>query len=143
MNPRAARPEDGARLGELAPLLDVDGAIVMLIDRDDGTAAAAAIDPRGTAGTLNTPVFRLLPGSGGDESSALLARLIDELASPRPARLLATCDPLDAAALARFETLGFRPTGAMPYFELGGGMVEYVSGYRDAAGSVVELARPL
>ena len=148
---RLATETDRAALGELAGLLEVEGATVVLMQHNDATITAAAIDHRGTARAPGEPVLRLLQRSRAKDEAkheakheaVLLQRLIDSLPPPRPHRLLATCDPLDAAALARLEQLGFRPTGAMPYFEIGGSMVEYVSGYRDAVGSILELALPL
>ncbi len=140
---RLATAVDRIQSETIEKLIDIDGAIVAVLEQDSTVIAAAGLDPRGTAVTPNEPVLILGMTTTLAHDEALLKFLFSHLPTPKPARVLAMCDPLDAAGLACLDALGFKPAGVMPYFELGGGIVDYVSGYRDATGSVLELARPI
>ena len=74
---------------------------------------------------------------------SLLRGLIDFARSEGHSRLLAGCDPMNLNEIRLLERLGFAPTGRGPYLPLGGGQVQYVTGYQDATGSTLDLALQL
>jgi len=135
MSIRPATDADRDALGSLAPLLDVADAEVMI----DADGHAVALDPTGTAVNPNEWCLRVNDATAPDAGAALVDHALQTAQTRGISRLLAVCDPMDHARVTLLESRGFRPTGTLPYFELGGTEVAYVSGYRDATGSVLEL----
>lgn len=78
-----------------------------------------------------------------EEHIALLRGLIEFAQRAGHARLLAGCDPMNLDEIRLLERIGFAPTGRGPYFPIGGGQVQYVTGYQDATGSTLDLAMNL
>ncbi|MFK7961673.1 MAG: hypothetical protein AB8G96_14245 [Phycisphaerales bacterium] len=107
--------------------------------------AVALIDPRGGTTEPDDPAL-VLATRGADAQldpalrHALAAAAIAAARTAGHRRLVTGVDPLDAAGTRALETAGFRPTGRHPYFELGGGHVEYVMGYTDPTGATLDLA---
>lgn len=126
-----------------------EGCIARGMMRNGSLIAVAVIDPDGRATMPGHPTMRLAASSqrGPDdhEMAALLRDLIEKAISLGAKRLSVGWDPMDFSGLKRLEAAGFRSAGSLPYFEMGGGHVEYVTGYQDATGStmdmVIELSR--
>ena len=132
----AARPE----LAELAREPEMPA---VLVERSDVLRCAAVLDPRGPATEPEAPLVRLVHAVANadpaDDVAPAITRLLAMAADRGATRVLIGWDPLDRPGLRMLEELGFAPTGTMPYFPLGPGQVEYVSGYRDPAGSTLDL----
>lgn len=146
---REATAADASALAELpwrtGPPTPRDDAPVFLAEDDADVLAAASIDFRGGPTEPRLPWIELhrRPDAPADAETALLRHLI-RLARDRGAdRVVLGVDPMDGPALKRLEDLGFRPTGRGPYFLLGGVHPQYVTGYQDATGSILDLARDL
>lgn len=77
------------------------------------------------------------------ERVALVRALVDLARNEKHARVLAGCDPMDLNEIRLLESIGFAPTGRGPYLPLGGGQVQYITGYQDATGSTLDLAMEL
>jgi hypothetical protein len=93
------------------------------------------IDPRGGAVDRERPAIRILrQPEEADRFLELFPRLLATLEEAARAEGLAALqigwDPLDAAGLRVLSEAGYRPTGTMAYFEIGGGQVEYHDGSR-------------
>jgi hypothetical protein len=111
----------------------------LLVEIAGAPVAAAWIDPIGPPTAPGAPIIRVTPDPPLPDHRAAVAALIARRAGDGPARI--AWDAMDAHGLRALSDLGFRPTGDMPYFELGPGAVEYVTGYRDPTGSKVDLVR--
>lgn len=142
---RPARADDASVLRATRPGLarrDVD--VLLLAEVNHQPRAAALLDPVGRPTEPDTPAIILERLDADAELDADLAPLLDavldEARVKGMTRLLIGWDPMDHHGLRLLEQRGFRPTGAMPYFEIGGGEVQYVSGYQDATGSTLDLA---
>lgn len=122
-------------------------ATVLIAWQNDRPQAAAMLEPAGRPTDPVTPaaIFELLQKDAQVEwhIAPLLEAIVNEARSRGMERLMTGWDPMDHRGLRVFEQRGFRPTGAMPYFDLGGGEVQYVSGYQDATGSTLDLALQL
>lgn len=117
----------------------------------DGTAEAV-LDPAGFAPTEPDAIalrFRRVDGTDAarwapERLSELAAAALERAAAlglhGQDVRVVIGWDPLDAPGIAALESAGFVPTGRHPYFVLGGGHVEYVTGYTDVTGATVDLA---
>jgi hypothetical protein len=128
--------------GPLAERLGLSGAALVLVaESGDGRVLAGAIDPAGSVTEPDAPALRLGRGPS-DLAEPLVAALIETAAGTGATRLVAAWDTMDVAGQRMLAGLGFRATGTQPYFERGPD-VEFVSGYTDPTGSLVDLARPL
>ena len=144
MTARRLTAEEAGSVPGLATL--APDAIVVAAGPADRTGPIAALDPGGLATTPEEPAIRFLPADRTitpADARDLVDLLVDAARDAGAPRVLIAWDTMDDAGLKMLETKGFRPTGAMPYFEIGPGQVEYVTGYRDPTGSVVDLARAL
>ena len=107
----------------------------------DTPGPVAALDPRGCATEPDHAL--LLLDRIGDADDRLIARLIREVLNRAQSagfdRVIARSDPMDRRHIRILESCGFRPTGRMAYREVGSTCVEYVDGYQDATGSLVDL----
>jgi hypothetical protein len=145
---RPARDADADALPILRQWRDAGARECIAAPAEGPPRSAAAVDPGGLPAHPDTPCL-LLAVVDGDEAladadaAALIDTLLDRCRAGGHPRLLARCDPLDRPALRRLEQRGFRPTGTPPYFEIGPGQVQYVTGYQDATGSWLDLAVPL
>lgn len=101
------------------------------------------ISSRGPATDPETPRIVLAPVPDRFDVRRDLPFLIEPLIEQARrlgiARLMVGWDPMDPTGLKILEEAGFRPTGQMPYFSLGGGEVQFVTGYTDATGSTMDL----
>jgi len=133
----AARPE-------LAALAREPAMPAALVERAGDLRCAAVLDPRGSATEPADPLVRIVHRAAdadpADDVAPAVSRLLATAADGGARRVLIGWDPLDRPGLRMLEGLGFAPTGTMPYFPLGPGQVEYVSGYRDPAGSTLDMA---
>lgn len=118
-------------------------------ERDGSIIAFAGLDPAGTPTEPDSPLVRVHlrrtkeddeADSPGELSQDAIRATVAAATSAGITRLLITVDPMDHHAMRMVEDLGFHPTGTSPYFDLGGGNVQYVSGYQDATGSQIDLA---
>ncbi len=137
---RPVRPDDDA--DTLTSRLGVnpvgDGVIAAVMTPD--ARAVAALRTLGTPVTPERPAIVVDAADAGPDCEADLVRALLDQAQTRDLDAVSiTCDPMDADRLRRLESLGFRPTGAAPYFDIGGGMIEYVQGYTDATGATLDL----
>ena len=137
------------RLGPAAAALPnspAPGTVVLQAEERGRMPAVAVLDPHGTCTEPEDPRLLLLavPGADPGPTPATLAALLEAmLAVAREAghrRLSTGCDPMDLTRLRALEAAGFRTTGRQPYFQLGPAHIEYVSGYADATGAVMDLA---
>lgn len=142
-NVRLLSPDEAAEIEPLSPHAGVDRAVFAVTPRDQPIELAAMIDPRAGAVDRETPAVRLVrqPESTDRLHELLPALLAAFEQAARDRGILALqigWDPMDAAGLRILAEAGYRPTGTGPYFEIGGGQVEYVSGYQDASGSTMD-----
>ena len=124
--------------------------------------AIAVVDPSGPVTDPGVPSVRLfvagdgsgeLPMTSGRASSpannpakdaaaaAAIQAAVDTADQSGTPRLVALTDPMDRPRQRLFEAAGFRTGDRQPYFDQGGGLIEYVTGYTDATGAVLELVR--
>jgi len=145
---REAGPGDRDAIDAMAPgvigrLVDAaEMAEVIVVDRAGLVVGCGGIDPQGHPTEDGVPALRTAFANAAtdDERRALIAALLDRARARDLERVLIGCDPMDHARLKRFLSLGFRPTGRGPYHLMGGGMVQYVTGYQDATGATLDLA---
>jgi hypothetical protein len=133
-----------ASLSGVASRSDV---VIMLAEREGSPRAVGVLDRAGGPTRPETPMIRIVERDADATIETDIIPLLDALAEAAASlgavRVLLGWDPMDAPGLKTLETSGFRPTGEMPYFELGPGHVDYVDGYQDATGSTLELVRHL
>jgi hypothetical protein len=142
-----AGDDDLARFDKAALLRDANEAFLLEIDREP--TAAAVLHRRGTPAHLDDAAIEVHVAGDGtlgdiDERAAvaLLEAAVETARSAGHPRVVMQWDAMDAGGIRRIEGAGFKPK-TPPYFELGGGQLEYVMGYRDPAGSTIELMRAL
>lgn len=115
----------------------------LLLERSGRVMVAGSIETcdRNLESTLPRLRFCLIDPEFDLQSDlpVLLERLITQVAAEGFDRLLIGWDPMDHHGLKALEALGFRPSGEMPYFVVGPGQIQYVSGYQDATGSTLDL----
>lgn len=122
---------------------------VLVCAQGEQARFAGLLDARGRATQPHDPAVTIQrvdeAGSGGDMSGLdeLLVRLSAAAEALGANRITIGWDPMDVRGLKILQQHGFRPTGEMPYFEMTGGHVEYISGYMDATGSTMDLARTI
>lgn len=144
---RAVSPDDDSPGEQIASAARAAGGFGLVLADANRFMLAGAIDPRGCATEPNQSLLILGEAAGGVDRAiaeaaekTLISELLDEARRRGVERVVARCDPMDRRQVKLLERRGFRPTGRMAYFEAGGGYVEYVDGYRDATGSLVDLA---
>jgi hypothetical protein len=137
---RPAAEDDLDAIPALRRWLDAGATDCLVTPADARPRAAAALDPAGLPVEPDHPCLLLHVDDADDDAAALLEAILARARASGHDRLLARCDPLDRPALRRLEQRGFRPTGTPPYFEIGPGQVQYVTGYQDATGSWLNLA---
>ena len=150
---RAATAEELGRIPSAAgAALSGDWVVAVQGDRLLGTGT---LDPRGGPVDWGTPrlwISLMLPEAGDGERVTVLtmlaSALIDRGRSLHLPRLLLAWDTMDVPGQAVLTGLGFRPGARWPYFPGASGpaaaplaeeAIEYVMGYRDPTGSVVDL----
>ncbi len=128
-------------------------AFALLAEREGEVIAAGGYQPDGNATEPEHPHLRVqlvadstLRASSDDEEmievlSELLDRLIEYARERGDERVTLSWDPMDRAGMRVIESAGFRAGGGGPYRDLGGGIVQYVTGYDDARGAVIDLHR--
>lgn len=140
-----ARPLLGAAASAL-PNSPAAGTVVLQVEEHGRPRAVAVLDPHGTCTEPEDPRLLLLavseagPGPTPAAQAALLAAMLEAARTAGHRRLSTGCDPMDLSRLRTLEAAGFRTTGRQPYFQLGPAHIEYVSGYADATGAVMDLA---
>jgi hypothetical protein len=135
---------EAAERPELAPLTREPSMPAALAVCDGSLRGAAVLDGRGGPTEPGVPLLRLEHTAADadldTEVRPLLEALQEVARRDGAARVVIGWDPMDRPGLRMLEAIGFASTGTMPYFPLGGDQVEYVSGYRDATGSILDLA---
>lgn len=108
--------------------------------------AVGMIELGRTPNDSNAPCLIIAVAESADPATDI-APLVESLVSHARRlganRVVVGCDPMFAPMLRMYERLGFRPSGRLPYFERGPGQVDYVNGYQDATGSILDLTRSL
>lgn len=141
----AIRPLTGEEVFDLAGRRFDEDVIALGLEHDGRLRASGLIDPLGTPATPGAPAIEyrthVPDGSLDRDVAPLVKALLDRLDAHGVEKVLIRWDPMDARGLKLMQGLGFKPIGEMPYFDRGGGSVEYVTGYTDAFGSRVDLAR--
>lgn len=131
------------------PTSPAAGTVVLQLEAGGGPRVVGVLDPHGTCTEPEDPRLLLLevPGDGPRPTpaahAALLAAVLEAARAAGHRRLSTGCDPMDLTRLRALEAAGFRTTGRQPYFQLGPAHIEYVSGYADATGAVMDLAADL
>jgi len=113
--------------------------------RDGAVRLRAVLHEHGSPNEPETPSIQFRTADAPFDRVAdlepLTLALIEAADASGLSRVVAGWDPMDHAGLKVLERHGFRPTGVTPYFDLGGGQVQFVTGYQDATGAVLDLAR--
>jgi hypothetical protein len=141
----AVRPLDTDEAAGLAGTAG-DGVVTLAVERDGVVRLVGTMDPGGSATAPDAASIRVVHREAdepGTDVAPLVTALVEAAEAAGARRAVIGWDPMDATGLRVLEGLGFAPVGTMPYFELGPGVVEYVTGYTDATGSILDLARPL
>lgn len=127
----------------LHPTLRSDEIIVL--ERGGVVLAAGTLDPAGPPTEPGTP--RVMWASSRSatiqERLILLRTLLDKARRSGLKRVLIGVDPMNHDEVTMLDEAGFLPTGRGPYHVLGGGLVQYVTGYQDATGSTLDLEAEL
>jgi len=125
--------------------------LVLLAERaDESVAGALGVDLGGKTTRPDEPdIFRIeLAGDAGDHDApvwrALHEGAVHALSEMEHRGVGVSVGAVDAAAIKRYESLGFRPdSSGGPYKPLGPGLVEYLQGYTDPVGFVIDMRRDL
>jgi len=123
---------------------DAAGFAGHVADRGGIPVLAGIRDPRGGPTEPDDPALVFAAAADGPlDVEALAALAADAVAAATDAglaRLVSGCDPMDLPTLRALESAGFRTVGRQPWFALGGGQVEFVTGYADATGATLDVA---
>lgn len=138
---RSKRPDDQPLLEALGLPRWACAGPATILERAGVVIGAAVFDLVGAPTEPGVPllVAAWSRAAGADERLALLRVMLDQARANRWGRVLIGADPMDHNGLTLLEQSGFRPTGRGPYVTLGGGVVQYVTGYQDASGSTLDL----
>lgn len=146
MTTRCAQEDDREALEALGYDLEfVDHRDIIIVERDGVIIGGGDLVIGMSPAEPEQPSIRLRAARSirDEERIALVRGLIESARRHGFARLLAGCDPMDLNELRLLEGLGFAPTGRGPYLPLGGGQVQYITGYQDATGSILDLVLTL
>jgi hypothetical protein len=128
------------------------GKFLVLLARDEHNTVvgALAVDLGGKTTRPDEPdIFRIeladhAGPEGGPVWKALHEKTIETLAEMEHKGVGVCVGATDAEGVKRYESLGFRPDpSGGPYKPLGPGMVEYLQGYADPVGYVIDMRRDL
>ena len=117
-----------------------DTAACSIVERDGIIVGAGSIDSASCHDEAPTLTIRTSRSITNDEKRALVEHLVQRARGDRLDRLIAHVDPMNYKETSLYESLGFKPTGRGPYIDLGGGQVQYITGYQNAAGSILDLS---
>jgi len=150
---RAARASDREAIESLAPgsiaprLGDPEKFLVVVVEDDKGAIAGAlAVDLGGKSTDPDTPdLFQiaLREDAADDAWTALHDEAERLLRENSHARSGVAIEATDAKAIQRYEARGYEAVGGGAYREMGGGHVEYLHGYTDPVGFVVDFVKKL
>jgi hypothetical protein len=144
---RSVTSAERSTIASLSGVASRDDVVIMLAERANHVRAIGVLDRAGGPTQPDTPAIRLVERDPASDLETDVVPLLDALseaaASLGAVRVVVGWDPMDAPGLKTLERSGFRPTGEMPYFELGPGHVDYVDGYQDATGSTLDLEKHL
>ena len=139
VNARSAESSDHDSISALG-LEARDIKMCSIVERAGVVLGAGSIDSASTPDDAPTLTIRTSRSITNVEKRALVEHLIERARAGRPESVDRHVDPLDYEETSLYESLGFKPTGRGPYIDLGGGEVQYITGYQDAAGSILDLA---
>lgn len=140
---RRAHEHDDEALAALD--LPEDLRLRQVIDRDDRIFGAGGIVPAGAPTEPDHPllIVRFARGVADHERHDLVEELIQLARDEGHTRLIVSCDPMSYEDVSFYESFGFKPTGRGPYRIVAGDTVQYVTGYENATGSLLDLAMAL
>ncbi len=152
LHARQARPDDAPAIEALAPgslaprLADSEKFLVVLVEADGETLGALAADLGGKSTDPDTPdLFRIdLRDDAPEDAWTALHDEAERLLRERGhSRSGVAIEATDAATIRRYEARGYEAVGGGAYREMGGGHVEYLQGYTDPVGFVVDFVKRL
>ncbi|MCA9286874.1 MAG: hypothetical protein KDA22_16740 [Phycisphaerales bacterium] len=144
---RTATTADWPHFPRLARLATSIAGVVHVVEDDQVPVAGAILDLEGRSTEPGVPRIEIELASRRTlaDSEAAVSELLATIWSTARGfgaqRVVLPWDTMDQAGQAALARMGFRPAGTWPYFDLGGGAIEHVMGYRDPVGSVVDLVR--
>lgn len=124
-----------------------DRFLVLVARRDQDVCGALGVDWEGKATAPDEPdIFHIeIKPSAPDPVWQALHDRAEELARQREDRSIGVAiEVMDNAEINRYEARGYKPRReGGPYRPLGPGLVEYLQGYTDPVGYLMDYTKPL